>query len=60
MKKRSISILLSAAMIVSSFAAGAITVQAEERKTNYVIGMSQCNLGEPWRVAMNDQNCDGS
>ena len=27
---------------------------AEEEKT-YVIGMSQCNLGEPWRVAMNDQ-----
>lgn len=25
-----------------------------EEKT-YVIGMSQCNLGEPWRVAMNDQ-----
>lgn len=21
----------------------------------FVIGMSQCNLGEPWRVAMNDQ-----
>lgn len=20
-----------------------------------MIGMSQCNLGEPWRVAMNDQ-----
>lgn len=55
MKKRSISILLSAAMIVSSFAAGAITVQAEEKKDKYVIGMSQCNLGEPWRVAMNDQ-----
>lgn len=39
MKKRSISILLSAAMIVSSFAAGAITVQAEEKKDKYVIGM---------------------
>lgn len=24
-------------------------------KKQYVIGMSQCNLGEPWRVAMNDQ-----
>ena len=24
-------------------------------KDKYVIGMSQCNLGEPWRVAMNDQ-----
>ncbi len=28
-------------------------VVAEEKK--YVIGMSQCNLGEPWRVAMNSQ-----
>lgn len=26
-----------------------------EAKDKYVIGMSQCNLGEPWRVAMNDQ-----
>lgn len=26
-----------------------------EAKEKYVIGMSQCNLGEPWRVAMNDQ-----
>lgn len=24
-------------------------------KDKYIIGMSQCNLGEPWRVAMNDQ-----
>lgn len=24
-------------------------------KDKYVIGMAQCNLGEPWRVAMNDQ-----
>ena len=26
-----------------------------ETKKEFVIGMSQCNLGEPWRVAMNDQ-----
>jgi len=26
-----------------------------EKKDKYVIGMSQCNLGEPWRVAMNAQ-----
>lgn len=25
------------------------------KKDKFVIGMSQCNLGEPWRVAMNDQ-----
>lgn len=33
--------------------------QQEEGKDagdqKFVIGMSQCNLGEPWRVAMNDQ-----
>lgn len=28
---------------------------AAEQKDKYVIGMAQCNLGEPWRVAMNDQ-----
>jgi ribose transport system substrate-binding protein len=26
-----------------------------ETKDKYVIGMSQCNVGEPWRVAMDDQ-----
>ena len=31
-----------------------IGTKAEAKKT-FVIGMSQCNLGEPWRVAMNDQ-----
>jgi ribose transport system substrate-binding protein len=25
------------------------------KKSSYLIGMSQANLGEPWRVAMNDQ-----
>ncbi len=28
---------------------------ATAQKKEFVIGMSQCNLGEPWRVAMNDQ-----
>lgn len=28
---------------------------APTTKDKYIIGMSQCNLGEPWRVAMNDQ-----
>lgn len=34
------------------------TQQEEGKDTGdkkFVIGMSQCNLGEPWRVAMNDQ-----
>lgn len=28
---------------------------ATAQKKEFMIGMSQCNLGEPWRVAMNDQ-----
>ena len=55
MNKKMISILLTAAMGVSVLAAGTVTVSAAEKKDKYVIGMSQCNLGEPWRVAMNYQ-----
>lgn len=55
MNKKAISILLTAAMGVSVLVAGTVTVSAAEKKDKYVIGMSQCNLGEPWRVAMNDQ-----
>lgn len=55
MNKKAISMLLTAAMGVSVLAAGTVTVSAAEKKDKYVIGMSQCNLGEPWRVAMNDQ-----
>lgn len=57
MKKRAIGILLSTVMLASALAAGTVTVSAEEegKKDKYVIGMSQCNLGEPWRVAMNEQ-----
>jgi ribose transport system substrate-binding protein len=39
---------LVAALFAWAFAAGAL---AADKK--YVIGMSQCNLGEPWRVQMN-------
>jgi ribose transport system substrate-binding protein len=28
--------------------------KAEDRVRTYTIGMSQCNLGEPWRVQMNE------
>ncbi|HEY3418092.1 MAG TPA: substrate-binding domain-containing protein, partial [Armatimonadota bacterium] len=31
----------------------ALCVAASAAKTKFVIGMSQCNLGEPWRVQMN-------
>lgn len=36
-------------------ATNASTAEAPKKKSNYLIGMSQANLGEPWRVAMNDQ-----
>lgn len=41
-------------LLLLALALTMMTAVAEEEKT-YVIGMSQCNLGEPWRVAMNDQ-----
>ncbi|MDO4647733.1 MAG: substrate-binding domain-containing protein [Eubacteriales bacterium] len=54
MKKRLFCILLTSAIAVSGLAVGSVAASAEE-KDHFVIGMSQCNLGEPWRVAMNDQ-----
>jgi len=38
---------------VTLFANGQSDTQADNGKEQYVIGMSQCNLGEPWRVQMN-------
>lgn len=55
MNKKAISILLTAAIGASTLAVSAVPAFAAEKKDKYVIGMSQCNLGEPWRVAMNDQ-----
>ena len=52
MKKRMLTLAMLGAVAV--MAAGT-TAFAEETKDHFVIGMSQCNLGEPWRVAMNDQ-----
>ena len=46
--KKVLTILLALVL-----AAGLATAFAEG--DHFVIGMSQCNLGEPWRVAMNDQ-----
>ena len=45
--------LLAILMLLVLVLTATVTVVAEEK--TYVIGMSQCNLGEPWRVAMNDQ-----
>ena len=42
-----------ALVLVLVLALGAFALAEEEKK--YTIGMAQCNLGEPWRVAMNDQ-----
>ncbi len=47
--KKVLTILLALVLVASLS-----TVFAEEEQ-HFVIGMSQCNLGEPWRVAMNDQ-----
>jgi ribose transport system substrate-binding protein len=33
--------------------APSVTEKIEKPETSWVIGMSQCNLGEPWRVQMN-------
>ena len=42
-----------ALVLVLVLALGVFALAEEEKK--YTIGMAQCNLGEPWRVAMNDQ-----
>ena len=43
-----------AILLLLSLSLGLVAgISAEEKK--FVIGMSQCNLGEPWRVAMNAQ-----
>lgn len=36
------------------------TAEAEPAAEQYVIGMSQCNLGEPWRVQMNKELADAA
>ena len=50
--KKVLSILMVLVMVI-----GLCTVASAEAgtKDKYIIGMAQCNLGEPWRVAMNDQ-----
>lgn len=48
--KRFLAILLMTVLMV-----GLIVTTAPAVEKKFVIGMAQCNLGEPWRVAMNDQ-----
>lgn len=44
-----------AILLVSVLLAGLMLTAAPAEEKKFVIGMAQCNLGEPWRVAMNDQ-----
>ncbi len=48
--KKTITILIVLAASMIPFVANAA---APKKGKKYVIGMSQCNLGEPWRVQMN-------
>jgi ribose transport system substrate-binding protein len=45
---KSISRIMLFALVIGLFAVSGVAAQAK-----YTIGMSQCNLGEPWRVQMN-------
>jgi ribose transport system substrate-binding protein len=45
---------LSAATLLSACRSGEAKKHAGTEADPFVIGMSQCNLGEPWRVQMND------
>ena len=47
--KKVLTILLALVLVAS------LSVAFAEGGEKFIIGMSQCNLGEPWRVAMNDQ-----
>jgi ribose transport system substrate-binding protein len=39
--------------IVAALVAGCSRSPSNQAKARWTIGMSQCNLGEPWRVQMN-------
>src|SRR5437763_13323444 len=47
-RSRSLAFLLLSAVLL---AAGC----GRGRQSKYLVGFSQCNLGEPWRVAMNSE-----
>jgi ribose transport system substrate-binding protein len=50
-----LSLLLLTGCNKSEPAAGSKMAGGKQAKSSYTIGMSQCNLGEPWRVEMNAQ-----
>ncbi len=47
MKRLSLSLLAFAVLAASGAPAG------PKHGKKWIVGMSQCNLGEPWRVQMN-------
>ena len=51
--KKTFSMLLISMFICALILAGCGKKQNEEDGSKWTIGMSQCNLGEPWRVQMN-------
>lgn len=53
--KKIIGLLLVLAIITGVAFAGGSSDKKNSGEQKFVIGMAQCNLGEPWRVAMNDQ-----
>lgn len=53
--KKIIGLLLVLAIITGVAFAGGSSDKKSSGEQKFVIGMAQCNLGEPWRVAMNDQ-----
>ena len=52
MRAKFISILASVALLAGG--CGKSNPPAPTQARVYTIGMSQCNLGEPWRVQMNE------
>lgn len=50
-----LSLCLVIAVVGCSKKEGDVSAGGQKKKSKYVIGMSQCNLGEPWRVEMNAQ-----
>lgn len=51
--KRMIELLLVVLVVLTVIFSGCGKKRGTEDKTKWTIGMSQCNLGEPWRVQMN-------
>ncbi|MBP1962807.1 substrate-binding domain-containing protein [Paenibacillus aceris] len=50
----------AAASTAAPSAAPAASEASKPKKSSYLIGMSQANLGEPWRVTMNAQIADAA